>query len=402
MNDHMFDRRELFKKAAVTGVGMGALASGSALAQAAPDAESAPVPRKKLGSTGEDIPILLLGGGEGYDMTYDKVLHRALKDGVNYIDTALSYANGKSHESVGVFVEQVADRKKLWITSKVWKTTNTVQPEAYSAPLPKILASLKTDYLDMFFMHGIQNPRVLDPEFLKMADDLKKSGTIRYFGFSCHDGTVVELLNKAASIGSDAINAIMFRYSFAQYGNTELNKAMDACKKAGIGLIAMKTQDSVPADQENVVGFESKNFTLPQAKLKAVWADERIDAAVSHINTTDKLRDNVAAAKSPVQLSMNEFMQLNRLAALTSSYRCKGCSQICESRIDGDLKVADTLRYLMYHESYGRHGEAREKFARLTPTQRDFSGIDLSAATAACPQGIDIAARLRKAHEALA
>lgn len=36
----------------------------------------------------------------------------------------------------------------------------------------------------------------------------------------------------------------MFRYNFRQYGNKELNTAIDACAKADVGLIAMKTQGS--------------------------------------------------------------------------------------------------------------------------------------------------------------
>ena len=83
---------------------------------------------------------------------------------------------------------------------------------------------------------------------------------------------VVDLLNKAASLGAPAIDALMFRYSFAQYGDLALNKAIDACKAAGIGLIAMKTQASVPQDQQEVTKFVSDSWTLPQAKLKLLKA----------------------------------------------------------------------------------------------------------------------------------
>jgi hypothetical protein len=89
----------------------------------------------------------------------------------------------------------------------------------------------------------------------------------------------------------------MFRYNFRQYGNAELNKAMDAAAKAKVGLIAMKTQGSS-------VSFEDKwekwvadgKWSKPQAVLKAVWADDRITAAVSHMDTLEKLKENVAAA----------------------------------------------------------------------------------------------------------
>ena len=69
-----------------------------------------------------------------------------------------------------------------------------------------------------------------------------------------------------ASEGMDkrvgGIDAILFRYSFRRYGDLELNRAIEACHKAGIGLMAMKTMGSVPAELEAVAEFESKQFTL--------------------------------------------------------------------------------------------------------------------------------------------
>ncbi|HNR32752.1 MAG TPA: aldo/keto reductase, partial [Candidatus Hydrogenedentes bacterium] len=258
---------------------------------------------------------------------------------------------------------------------------------------------LETDYLDMFFLHMITEERLLGPDYIRMAEELKRAEKIRFFGFSCHDGNVAELMTAAAKAGG-GIDAVMFRYNFRQYGDVALNKAIDACKAAGIGLIAMKTQASVPADLEAVVKFQSRNFTLGQAKLKSVWADERIDAAVSGLTNIELVMENTAAAMSPVKLSMDEFMQLNRLAALTAHAHCLGCNQRCEPRANG-LGIADMLRYLMYHECYGESEEARALYRALPREARDFEAIDLSDATTACPQGIRIAERLAQARRVL-
>ncbi len=271
--------------------------------------------------------------------------------------------------------------------------------EGYTSNLDLCLNDLETDYLDLFFMHAVQSETTLDAEYIKMGEDLKKSGKIRFFGFSCHHDNVPELLTKAARAGG--IDAIMFRYNFRKYGDQKLNKAIDTAKAAGIGLIAMKTQGSVPADQESVSEFKSKDFTLEQAKLKAVWADERIDALVSTMSNLQQLDDNVKAASTPQQLAFNDFVQLNRMAAITAPYYCHGCNQICESRVDGKLRIADTLRYLMYYDSYGDREEARHLYQQLEVDERDSSGVDLSAAIRACPQGINIAQRMDDAKQLL-
>jgi len=410
--DKRIGRRELFKNAALSGAGLGLLGGvfGSKDAEAtveklvtAQATAAAKVPTRTLGDTGEQIPILLMGGSQKFDPVYDKMLHRAFKEGMFYYDTAEKYANGQSHATLRPFIEQVG-RENIWITSKsgMFPGRPAAPPEMYRKTIEKEFDVLGTDHIDMYFFHGLRHLECLEPEYMKMTEGLKKAGRTKFFGFSCHDGNVVELMNKAAKIGSPTINAIMFRYNFTKYGDYELNKAMDAAVKAGIGLIAMKTQSSVPQDSEEVLKFQSDNFTLHQARLKAAWADERISACVSGINNLQILRTNVDAAKSTVQLSMNEMMQLHQYAARTASSRCQGCNQICESRIDGDTRVADMLRYLMYHECYGEKQEARELFKALRPEERQIAGIDLTSATEACPQGIDIAKRLAQAHSLLA
>ncbi len=398
-------RRGFLRTAALTGAGLGAFAlpgradspDAAAPKTAEKQAEPARVPRRPLGKTGETVPVLLLGCAQKFDAKYDKILHRAFKDGVDYLDTALVYADGMSHKTIAPFIQQVGDRKKLWITSK--GPGKAGGPGAFAKELDTCLEQLQTDYVDLYFMHAVDDEKVLEPEYLKMGDALRKSGKTRFFGFSCHDGNVVGLMNKAAKVGG--IDAIMFRFSFRQYGDLALNQAIDACKKAGIGLIAMKTQSSVPSDIEAVVGFQSKDFTLGQAKLKSVWADERIDAAVSHMDSVEKLRENVAAAKSPVQLSMSDFQQLRRIAVQTAAYHCTGCSQHCQSKAGRDVRIADTLRSLMYAECYGDADRGRALFQRIADRLPDET-CDLAAASAACPQGIDIATRVADARRLFA
>jgi predicted aldo/keto reductase-like oxidoreductase len=408
MSDSSFGRRELFKRAAAAGAGVAAAGVGlrPALAQDAgtPDVPLLDkVPRRTLGKTGETIPILFMGGSQKFDPTYDKMLHRAYKMGINYIDTAEAYANGQSHVTLKPFIEQVG-RENLWITSKsgMFRGSGAAPVSMYRDAIMKEFDVLGTDYLDAYFFHGLRHIECLGPEYIAFADELKKSGKAKYFGFSCHDGNVVDLLNKAAELGSDAINIIMFRYNFAQYGDAELNKAMDACVNAGIGLLGMKTQSSVPTDNEFVQKFQSQNFSLHQARLKAAWADERISGCVSGMTNMQIMMENATAARSVADLTATEVNQLQRYASETAHLNCKGCTHICESRVAGDLRIGEHLRYLMYAECYGEKDGARDMYAALSPSERDFGSVDLAEATRACPQGIDIRARLETARSVLA
>lgn len=239
----------------------------------------------------------------------------------------------------------------------------------------------------------------INKDLIQAGEQLKKSGKTRFFGFSSHGGDVVALLNKAAQLGG--IDAILFSYNFRRYGHRELSLAMDNCKEAGIGLIAMKTMGAVPRDAEAVLDFTSQNFTLGQAKLKSVWADERIDSVVVEMDSTRVARENVAAAQSEVQLSATEVHQLGRLAAMTASYSCQGCSHLCEKAVNNRAHIADCLRYLMYHESYGKTDKAKELYHQIPLHSRSLTIQETTLAQSVCPQGIDIKTRLELARKLL-
>lgn len=388
-------RRNFIKGAAIAATAVGTTASTLTQTAAAQSSSSA-MPMKTLGSTGIKVPILHMGTAGDMDPTYDKIMHYSYREGITMFDTALQYGSGASHVAVGNFIKQVGDRENLWITSK--SHANSVN--AYRNEIDECLEALEVDYLDAYFMHGLRDEKKLDADYMKVAEDLRKSGKTKFTGFSCHNGNVVELMNKAAKVGG--VDVILFRYNFRQYGDMELNKAIDACHAAGIGLMAMKTQGSVPGSLESVVSFQSENFSLGQAKLKSVWADERITSAVSEMASTQQARENIAAAKSTVSLSATETHQLNRLSALTAHHHCMGCDNICESASDNKIAIADPMRYMMYYESYGKQQRAKELYSEVPVSLKGFDQDLLAKASAACPQRIDIPARLEKAHRLLA
>jgi hypothetical protein len=393
-------RRRFLKTAVASASAVGAAATplvGLALDEDAnASTRTAGIPTRPFGNTGLQVPILHLGTAQRLDPRYDKLMHRSFAAGVTWFDTALAYGRGASHRAIANFLTQIDDRKTLWLTSKSWAQNVA----GLRAGIDQALGELGTDYLDLYLMHAVDDPAMLDRQYLALGEELKEKGKTRFFGFSCHDGNVVELLNKAARTGD--IDAILFRYNFRRYGDLALNRAIDACHRKGIAMLAMKTQGAVPKEIEAVVEFRSQNFTLGQAKLKSVWADERIASICSEMDSVALVRENVAAARSEASLSAEEGHQLNQLAAFTAGYACNGCKHLCEKAVARPIAIAAPLRYLMYHECYGKTERARELYRELPATARAFSERDLEQACRVCPQGIDIPARLHRAREELA
>ena len=105
----------------------------------------------------------------------------------------------------------------------------------------------------MYYLHAVEDPAPLSNNDLKVTvERLKKEGKIRFFGFSCHNGNVHELLQIAAKTPS--IDSIMFRYNFDQYGNKELNDAIDACAESR-GTVRVEVGQRVRAGETVLVEY---------------------------------------------------------------------------------------------------------------------------------------------------
>ncbi len=356
------------------------------------------VPRRTLGKTGKKIPILLLGGGSGFDKNFDPRIGEALRYGVDYVDAARSYAGGQCEPNAANSLDKLGAKDSTWITTK----SKEYDPAGFEASVHKSLSELRRNFVDLYFLHQLEDPRPLDDRNLwSVVERLKKEGKIRHFGFSCHDGNVADLLHKAAKL--PLVDAVMFRYNFRTYGNAELNRAMDAAHKANVGLIAMKTQGAEASFRDAWEKFETTGkWNKHQAVLKAVWADPRITAAVSHMDNIKKLRENVAAALDKTELGAVDREALERYADATRGFACDGCDHICGAAIPAPVKIGQVMRSVMYHDVYGDADKAQRVFHELAPTARQLAGVEFSGANAMCPNGVDVAAHMRRARELFA
>ena len=403
------DRRTFIK---TTGMGATSLAlsgglSGKLLTAEAAQGNSSDIkamPTRILGKTGVPVPILSLGGIIDWTIN-QSLLRMSLNMGINYWDTAHNYENGKSELGIGQHFEKYhEDRKKIFLVSK---SSGSNEPRGMTQRLNTSFERMKTDYIDLYFLHGANMPNTLTPEVKAWVEQRKKEGKIRFFGFSCHSN-MAGMLTHASDLGW--IDVIMPSYNYSLMNNEDINRGIDACYKAGIGLVAMKTQGQrfgpggSARDEDIAVteSFMAKGYTLHQARLKAVWTDERIASCLSALYNLTILKDNVAAATDSVQLSWSDMNMLNRLAKVNRSFYCQGCMR-CASVMASESRIHDILRYMMYYNSYGERDEARKLFRALPANiKNDLTLKDYSPAEGVCPNKIKIGKAMREAARLLA
>jgi len=402
------ERREFLKTMATAGLGSAlAGAKGYGADSNEPNAPAkeekiqiTKVPRRKLGKTGVEVPILALGfGGAGESV----VLNQSLDWGVNQWDTSLVAAGGNSETSIGQFIAKNPERRKeIFIVTKENESKNAADLEKC---LQTSLKRLNTSYVDLYFgVYRMAEPAQLTDEVKNWAKGAKDRGLVKFFGFSTHKN-MERCLSAAAKL--DWIDAIQFPYNFRLMQGAEMQAAVDACNKAGIGLIAMKTQGmgqnvETEGDKKLIAHFLQKGFTEGQAKIKAVLEDQRISAVCSAMGSSAMLMTNIAAVLDKTKLAQADMDVLREYAAATCSGYCAGCAEICESALSG-VPVSDIMRYLMYYNSYGDTQRARELFAQLPANVKNrLISTDYSVAEARCPQHLPIGKLIAEAVTKLA
>jgi len=230
-------------------------------------------------------------------------------------------------------------------------------------------------------------------EVRKWAESAKKRGLIRLFGLSTHQNSPIVL---AAAAKLPWIEAIMTPYNFYLAQDAELQAAIDACHKAGIGLIAMKTQGmgqriKTDADKKLTEHFLQRGFTKEQAKIKLVLEDKRFSSACVGMKNVSVLNSNLAVAFDKTKLTQADREVFSQYAKATCDGYCAGCAYICESALPDTPYVSDIMRYLMYHNSYGEQAEAKRLFAQIPAGVRNkLLDMDYTLAEARCPQHLPI------------
>jgi predicted aldo/keto reductase-like oxidoreductase len=389
-----WSRRDFLRAAGAAGLGS-MIAPIDRLAESAN--EPAAMPTRPFGKTGVKVPILGFGGSLDLEQL---MLRQAANWGVTYWDTASSYMGGNSEDRIGKYLDKYPeDRKKLFLVTKshAWTVSGL------TSDLNKSLERMNTEHVDLFFVHSVRSIDELDDNRKAWSERTKAGGKIRFFGFSTHSN-MEECMLGAAKLGW--IDGIMMSYNFRLMHSDGMKKAVEACARAGIGLTAMKSQGggSVSTSSETELElagrFLQKGFTDAQAKLKAVWENPSIACICTEMPNITILMSNVAAAMNRTRLSSDDKKLLHKYAQKTRANYCAGCSDLCESAIDGLAPIGDVMRYLMYSRSYGDHHRAARLFSRIPQNIRDdMASIDYTEAEQRCPQKMAIGKLMRQAVE---
>ena len=287
------------------------------------------IPKRVLGRTGVEVPIIGFGTGSLFQRAYQnredeavQLLHRALDLGIAWFDTAHIYGeNGWSETIVGRVLK--TRRKEVFVTTKI-------RGDTYDEIMRQLEVSLKrlqTDYIDLLHVHWLRPDEVdvLGQKGYSVETyyKLREQKVVRFIGVSSHDDPL-------------PVTRFIERYDF-DCVQLALNAAMQGVVQPGWRLAPEITHS-----------FET--IALPVAQKKNMGIIAMKVLAYGHLlgNTPDKadaqtlMRYAWSLPIASTMIGMTNLAEVEQNAAWASAFQPMSLKEMRElsDRLSAANKVA--------------------------------------------------------------
>ena len=352
---------------------------------------------RTLGRTELRIPVISFGvmNSDSPDL-----IQRSLDMGINHLDTAHVYLRGNSERVIGEVLERSGNRDKVYVATKmaferdmdkgvfVLKGNEGIPgatEENLFKQLDTSLDRLRTDYVDILYLHSCLSPQMVKYEPLMNAMfKVKKQGKARFIGTSTHTD-VANVIRSTAD--AEIYDVVLAGYNYIQEEKEAIKQAIAYAAGKGIGIIAMKTQGGARLQKDPDIEINH------QAALKWVLNDENVCTTIPGMTTFEQLDMNIAVMND-LTLTEQEQSDLQQAASLGGTLFCQNCLA-CVATCPFNVAVPSLMRAYMYAVGYGNFVQARTTIAELP----DKKGLNVCrecpSCQATCRRDIDIGARVK-------
>ncbi len=336
-----------------------------------------------------------------------EMLRYAIDNGVNYIDTAYNYHQGNSEYVVGKALKD-GYREKVYLATKlpVWKVESY---EDFNDLLDEQLKKLDTDYIDFYLMHALNKERwdkIKNLGVLRFADEAKKSGKVKYIGFSFHDE--LDVFKEIIDSYDWDFCQIQLNYVDRDYQAGE--EGLKYAYNKGISVVIMEPikggKLTNPSEEIKSIwdSYEEKR-TPAEWALRWVLNHREVSVVLSGMNNIEQVKENIKTVSNAKANSLSEE-ELKLIDKVTDVYNEKikvGCTG-CEYCLPCEQGVSIPDIFQIYNDLYAFGTEENSKKAYSSFIEKGIDAsrcIECGRCEAACPQNIEIIKYLKEAHRVL-
>lgn len=338
-----------------------------------------------------------------------RMIRSAIDRGVNYVDTAYPYHNGKSEVVLGKALKDgYRERIRLATKSPIWMIKKSQDFDTY---FEEQLKRLQVDNVDFYLLHGLDKRRwdnvVLKMELLERAEAAIKDGRIKHLGFSFHDDYDVfeEIVD-----GFDRWAFCQIQYNYMDIKNQAGTKGLKYAASKGMAVVVMEPLlggrlANPPEPIREILDRRSMRRSPVDLALQWVWNQPEVSVLLSGMSTMSQLDDNITSANrsGPGRMSGKDLKlieEIRKTYAQMIPISCTKCGY-CMPCPNG----VNIPRNLEVYNNGCIHDDlhtARNTYQRfIDEKERASACIQCGTCEEKCPQKIPISEWMPKVHASL-
>ncbi len=336
----------------------------------------------------------------------EKMIDYALKNGVNYFDTAYVYHAGKSETVLGEILKKYP-RESFMIADKYpgHQIADTYEPE------PIFLEQLercKVDYFDYYLLHNVNENSInvyKDKKWgvLEYFKEQKRLGKIKHLGFSCHCS--VELLKEFLDYCGDAMEFCQIQLNYLDWTLQDGKAKYDLLTERNIPIYIMEPLRggklaSLPDDLNEKLNELRGNITPVEWAFRFLLNLPNVRMILSGMSDFSQVKENVEIFKSDKPLNETEVNALFDVAeSLKDSVPCTGCGY-CLKDCPKELNIPVFIS--VYNElKLQKAITTRMRLDALPEEKQPNACISCGLCAKNCPQNIKVPDEISKLNDIL-
>ena len=327
-----------------------------------------------------------------------EIIEQAYQGGINYFDTAYIYHNGFSETVLAKILKQYP-RHTYYIADKYNYQSST----DFAGQFAEQLEKMELEHIDFYLLHGIQDnftDDILACGCIDYFENMKKTGKIRYFGFSFH-GSEASLDKMLAAYSKWDFVQIQLNYYDWEYGNQKA--VYKKLEEAGIPVMVMEPVHGGLLARTDTRWAE-KMLQVRPGRSVASWAMrwlfdlDALQVILSGMGDLDMLQDNLKTFEEGKPLDAGEHSMVKeatRMLRAETALPCTGCRYCCAACPMG-LNIPGLLAdYNEVKLEAGGSWRLQRQFG-LPDDKRATACIGCGACTAHCPQQLPIPSAMKE------
>ena len=344
----------------------------------------------------------VLENGEINEPEAERMLDKAIAEGVNYIDTAYPYHEGKSEIVTGKILKKY-DRDSFYLATKLplWQINSL---EDVDRIFGEQLTKLQTDHVDFYLMHAMNKERwdaMRKLGVVERLEQIKAEGRIRYLGFSFHD---------SYEAFEEIINAREWDFCQIQLNYMDVEeqaglKGYELAASKNVPVIVMEPVKggSLAAFAEDIMEkFRAADAQASAASFALRWGGSLpgVKVILSGMSTMGQVEDNLKTFGCFKPLSGEEQKMMKEVRDTLKSRVQNGCTACrycmpCPAGVDipGCFGVWNT-----YH-MYQNYNMVKRRWENELGEQKQAKNcVKCGKCEQACPQKLSIRKDLERAQ----